>query len=141
VTPDLKFFLPYQQAWIKDRSRLKLMEKSRQIGVSFSTAYRAVATTAAQANTFDTWVSSRDDLQAQLFGKDCEAWARILHLAASTMQADVELALTTLLENGARIDFAAVKSLAAPEKPAVPELQIPKPDLTVYDRLLAGGAT
>jgi hypothetical protein len=68
-------------------------------------------------------------------------YVRILHLAASTMQADVELALTTLLENGARIDFAAVKSLAAPEKPAVPELQIPKPDLTVYDRLLAGGAT
>jgi phage FluMu gp28-like protein len=80
-----KFFLPYQQRWIRDNSRLKLMEKSRQIGVSFSTAYRAVATTAAQANTFDTWVSSRDDLQAQLFGKDCEAWARILHLAAGDL--------------------------------------------------------
>jgi phage FluMu gp28-like protein len=85
VTPDLKFFLPYQQAWIKDRSRLKLMEKSRQIGLSFATAYRAVRETARQDTLLDTWVSSRDDIQAQLFGHDCENWAKILHLAANDL--------------------------------------------------------
>lgn len=36
------FFLPYQIAWIKDRSRIKLMEKSRQIGMSWTTAYSLV---------------------------------------------------------------------------------------------------
>lgn len=81
-----KFFLPYQQRWIRDDARLKLMEKSRQIGVSFATAYRAVRTTAEKDSTFDTWVSSRDDIQAQLFGKDCENWARLLHLAADDLQ-------------------------------------------------------
>ena len=34
-------FLPFQSAWIKDDARIKLMEKSRQIGISWSTAYGA----------------------------------------------------------------------------------------------------
>jgi len=68
-------------------------------------------------------------------------YVRILHLAASTMQSDVERVLETLLVRGERPDFATVKSLAAPEKPVVPELHIPAPDLSVYDRLLAGGAS
>lgn len=84
-----KFFLPYQQRWIRDDARLKIMEKSRQIGVSFSTAYRAVRTTAAKEALTDTWVSSRDDIQAQLFGKDCETWARLLHLAAGDLEVRV----------------------------------------------------
>jgi hypothetical protein len=67
-------------------------------------------------------------------------YVRILHLAASTMQADVELALETLLARGERPDFAATKALAAPEELAIPEVNIPPPDLSVYDRLLAGGA-
>ena len=41
-------FLPFQTAWIKDESRLKLMEKSRQIGISWSTAYGADERAAAQ---------------------------------------------------------------------------------------------
>jgi hypothetical protein len=67
-------------------------------------------------------------------------YVRILHLAASTMQADVELALETLLARGDRPDFITVKALAAPETPSVPHVHIPPPDLGVYDRLLAGGA-
>jgi hypothetical protein len=66
-------------------------------------------------------------------------YVRILHLAASTMQAHVEQILEHLLERGDRPDFAAVKALAAPDKPTVPDVHIPAPDLTVYDRLLAGG--
>jgi hypothetical protein len=57
------------------------------------------------------------------------------------MQADVELALATLLEQGARPDYATVKALAAPEKTTVPVVHIPEPDLAEYDRLLVGGAS
>ena len=46
ANPDA-IFLPYQAKWIKDHSRLKLMEKSRQIGLSWSTAYAAAERTAA----------------------------------------------------------------------------------------------
>jgi hypothetical protein len=65
-------------------------------------------------------------------------YVRILHQAASTMQGHVEQILEHLLERGDRPDFAAVKALAAPDKPTIPQVHIPAPDLTVYDRLLAG---
>jgi hypothetical protein len=68
-------------------------------------------------------------------------YVRVLHLAASTMQADVEDALATLLEQGRRPDYAAVKALAAPEKTAIPLVHIPPPDFADYDRLLVGGAS
>jgi phage FluMu gp28-like protein len=32
----IPFFLPYQRAWINDRSRLKLCQKGRQIGLSLA---------------------------------------------------------------------------------------------------------
>jgi hypothetical protein len=68
-------------------------------------------------------------------------YVRILHLAASTMQACVEQALEQLLGRGDRPDFLAVRALAAPDKPLIPQVHIPPPDLGVYDRLLAGGAS
>lgn len=78
-------FLPFQSAWIKDDSRLKLMEKSRQIGISWATAYAADERTAAKGARHDQWVSSRDDLQARLFVEDCKMWAQIMHLAANDL--------------------------------------------------------
>lgn len=84
--------------------------------------------------TYDALVDARGERA------DVE-YVRILHLAASTMQADVERALEALLARGERPDFVAVKGLAAPEKPAIPRIDIPPPDLAVYDRLLAGGAS
>jgi phage FluMu gp28-like protein len=78
-------FLPYQAAWTKDESRLKLMEKSRQIGISWSTAYTAVERTATTGARHDQWISSRDDLQARLFIEDCKMWAGALDLAAQDL--------------------------------------------------------
>jgi hypothetical protein len=66
-------------------------------------------------------------------------YVRILHLAASTMEASVEASLSELLESGARFDYDAVKALAGPEKATVPEVTIPAVDLAWYDGLLAGG--
>lgn len=66
-------------------------------------------------------------------------YVRILHLAASTMQSDVECALELLLARGERPDYAVVKSLTKPEETAVPEVSIPAPDPREYDRLLMGG--
>lgn len=66
-------------------------------------------------------------------------YVRILHLAASTMEALVEEALRKLLDESQVPDYAAVKAIAQPEKPAVPDVQIPVPDLAVYDWLLQGG--
>jgi len=84
TNPDA-IFLPFQERWIKDGSRLKLMEKSRQIGVSWSTAYKADERTAMAGQKWDQWVSSRDDLQARLFIEDCKMWAKILQIAAADL--------------------------------------------------------
>jgi phage FluMu gp28-like protein len=78
-------FLPFQQKWINDTSRLKAMEKSRQIGISWSTAYPAVERTAAAGARWDQWVSSRDDIQARLFLDDCKMWAKMFDLAAQDL--------------------------------------------------------
>jgi len=66
-------------------------------------------------------------------------YLRILHLAASTMQTDVEVALEVLLETEDRFDYLAVKALAAPDKPEIPVIEREDPNPAEYDRLLAGG--
>ena len=78
-------FLPYQEKWILDRSRLKLMEKARQIGLSWSTAYAADERTSEAGARFDQWISSRDDLQARLVIEDCKMFAKVLDLAAQDL--------------------------------------------------------
>lgn len=67
-------------------------------------------------------------------------YVRVLHLAASTMEHAVESALVELVAEGARFDYAAVKARAKPETPAIPDMAPLKPDLTIYDGLLVGGA-
>ncbi|HSW38574.1 MAG TPA: terminase family protein [Acidobacteriota bacterium] len=84
VNPD-SLFLPFQERWISDKSRLKLMEKARQIGISWSTSYAAVERTAVAGAKWDQWVSSRDDLQARLFIEDCKMWAQALDMAAEDL--------------------------------------------------------
>jgi hypothetical protein len=66
-------------------------------------------------------------------------YVRILHLAASTQEATVGATLEQLLASGQTLDYAAVKALCSPERPAVPAVCIPKPDLAAYDELLSGG--
>ena len=68
-------------------------------------------------------------------------YVRILHLAATTMECEVERALRRLLESSVRFDYAVVRQLAAPASPEIPEVELSgEVDLEVYDRLLAGGA-
>jgi len=64
-------------------------------------------------------------------------YLRILHHAASTIEADVEAALTLLLADGRAITADVVKLLVTTTKIAVPELAPPPVDLAPYDALLA----
>ena len=64
-------------------------------------------------------------------------YVRILHLAATTMEATVDSALALLLEAGEPFDYGAVRDLAEPRLPKAPEITLAgQPDLRVYDRLL-----
>lgn len=79
------FFLPFQSRWIKDQSDLKIVEKSRQVGFTWATAYSAVRRVAERGARLDVWVSSRDNEQAKLFLEDCKKWAGVLQLAADDL--------------------------------------------------------
>ena len=80
---EMGIFLPYQWRWIQDRSRIKLVEKSRQIGFSWATAYDIVRQQSRKAVKLDSWISSRDEIQARLFLLDCRKFAGLLNIAAS----------------------------------------------------------
>jgi len=64
-------------------------------------------------------------------------YVRILHLAASTSEAEVELALGLLLDQGSPPSFDAVRDLVrAPVAARLPVLGPVVVDMAVYDRLL-----
>jgi phage FluMu gp28-like protein len=77
--------LPYQEKWVRDRSRLKIAEKSRQIGWTWATAYRLVREKSLVDARNDAWISSRDEIQARLFLEDCKGFANVLQLAATDL--------------------------------------------------------
>jgi len=77
--------LPYQAKWVKDLSRLKLGEKSRQIGWTWATAYGLVRRKGAKGARGDAWISSRDDIQARLFLEDCKNFAGVVNLGAKDL--------------------------------------------------------
>ncbi|MBK9781444.1 MAG: IS21 family transposase [Anaerolineales bacterium] len=65
-------------------------------------------------------------------------YLRILHLAASTLEADVEVALAQLLAQDKAICADAVKAFVSPPTRAeVPVLEVSPIDLFAYDALLA----
>lgn len=79
------FMLPYQSAWIKDPAILKIMEKSRRVGISYGTAYDLVRQHSHEDNRADSWVSSRDEPSAKLFLRDCKTFAKALNIGAQSL--------------------------------------------------------
>src|SRR2546421_8635602 len=78
-----------------------------------------------------------DRLVSQRASRADQNYVRILHLAASTSQADVETALSLLLEPERLPTFDAVRDLVGlPHKAALPPIQAPTLDLTPYDQLI-----
>jgi phage FluMu gp28-like protein len=77
--------LPYQAKWVRDKSRLKIAEKSRQIGWTWATAYGLTSRKALKSAALDAWISSRDDIQARLFLEDCKSFANVLKIAAKDL--------------------------------------------------------
>jgi phage FluMu gp28-like protein len=79
---DTSYFLPYQRAWRVDGSRLKICQKSRQIGLSYVDSYDSVLKAALRPGR-NVWVMSRDEAQAKQYIRYCKHWANILHYAAT----------------------------------------------------------
>jgi hypothetical protein len=63
-------------------------------------------------------------------------YLRILHLAASTLESEVQVALDLLLESGTLPTLEAVRDLVGPPPLESPVLPAPEVDLGSYDQLL-----
>lgn len=65
-------------------------------------------------------------------------YLRVLHLAATTLQSDVEASLELLLDEGDKVTCEKVKSIMGRAvTPTVPELSTQEVDLKTYDCLLS----
>ncbi len=85
VIPADTLLLPYQAKWVKDSNRLKIAEKSRQIGWTWATAYGLIRRKGMKDARLDAWISSRDDIQARLFLDDCKSFASLLQMGAADL--------------------------------------------------------
>ena len=79
-----------------------------------------------------------DALAVALAGRQADLeYLRILHLAASTIESDVEASLERLLMAGKAVNAEQVKRDVAPGRTAVPQLEAPVVDLRSYDGLIS----
>jgi hypothetical protein len=62
-------------------------------------------------------------------------YIRILHLAATTVEAEVDAALSALLDTGEVPTFDVVREAVAPRETDWPDVQVDAPDLSEYDQL------
>ena len=83
--------LRYQGKWNSDRSRVKVIEKSRRIGISWGDAAES-ALDAAQAKGCNTWYLGYNKDMAEQYIEDVAFWAKHYNLAASSIE-------ETVLEN------------------------------------------
>jgi transposase len=83
-----------------------------------------------------TFRRAYDALVESLSGIDADVeYLRVLHLAARTLESEVDAALERLLTERTVPLADRVRSLVQPTTPQVPEMLVPTVDLTVYDSL------
>ncbi|UBQ43958.1 terminase large subunit domain-containing protein [Comamonas thiooxydans] len=81
-------FMAYQVKWAEDQSPVKIMEKSRRIGLSYAEAADDVlyAASAEGANVY--YISYNKDM-TQGFIQDCATWAKAFNAAAGQIEESV----------------------------------------------------
>jgi len=80
-----------------------------------------------------------DALEGRHPGRADVEYVRILHLAASTSEADVEAVLERLLETDELVDYAQVRDAVRPEPVTAPKVEITPVCLAAYDACLSAG--
>lgn len=82
---DAGVLLAYQKRWVEDQTDVKVIEKSRRIGISWSEASDDALTSAAQSGD-DVWYIGYNKEMALEFIGDCANWARHYQLAAEPFE-------------------------------------------------------
>lgn len=80
--PRQGYFLPYQAKWITDTARLKIVEKSRRVGLTYVQSYEDTVDASKQSDPMDVWFSSADETAAREYIRYCEQWTKLYNVAA-----------------------------------------------------------
>jgi len=105
--PDLlDYFLPYQRRWITAGDPIVVGEKSRRIGWTYASSFRAVQRRLKLET--DLFYSSADLSAAREFVDDCQRWARVFKAVAkpgeqTIDEADGMRAFVLRFQNGSKI--------------------------------------
>ncbi|MCO8248489.1 terminase large subunit domain-containing protein [Comamonas thiooxydans] len=83
-------FMAYQVKWVEDQAPVKIMEKSRRIGLSYSEAADDVLY-AASASGANVYYISYNKEMTQGFIQDCASWAKAFNAAAGQIEESVLL--------------------------------------------------
>lgn len=75
----MNYFMQYQKDWLNNDSKIKLWEKSRQIGATYTQAFEDVLD-CIKKKVPSVWFSSADLTASQEYIKYCENWARVFNL-------------------------------------------------------------
>ena len=86
--PATGILLPYQAKWVSDRASVKVMEKSRRVGISWAEAAddALYASEVGEGEKRNVWYIGYNKDMAQEFINDCANWARAYNLASSAME-------------------------------------------------------
>lgn len=76
--------LPYQQRWLRDPARVKVIEKSRRIGATWCTAADCVLD--AASGDMDTWYVSYSEDSSKEYIRDCAYWCEAFNIAATELR-------------------------------------------------------
>jgi phage FluMu gp28-like protein len=83
--PDVnKYFLPYQQRWLADKSKIKLFVKSRRIGGTYAQSYEDVEDCVFK-RVPAVWFSSADESAAKEYILYCTMWAKLFDKGAQLL--------------------------------------------------------
>ena len=77
-------FLPYQVRYLKDKSRIKIVEKSRRVGFTYVQSYEDVDD-CVMKRVPQVWFSSADESAAKEYIEYCALWAKVFNLAVSSI--------------------------------------------------------
>ena len=81
-----ELFLPYQQKWLADESELKIIEKSRRTGLSWSDALGAVLDGANADSPRNTYYFSFNKDNCRQYVEDCAQWAKSMNIIAGAVK-------------------------------------------------------
>lgn len=80
MSESLDYFLPYQLRWIADESAMALGEKSRRIGWTYASSYRAVRRRVQGHGSL--YFTSVDQTAGREFIDYCKTWCRVMNVVA-----------------------------------------------------------